>query len=311
VTTLISMTLPDDPARLADWLEENLAAGEVRRLAAELSAIHGPGAEGVSLEDVCGPHLERVYQQGLGVLPRPVLQRLLQNPRLLLELAEQVLMHGGRYWDERFAAAPSARIEVAESWSRLNAALDAERGPVTLAAAEPTRRRWYSAPWFVAPLTALATAACVLGFLRFAPTQERWGWLKVDDLPRNATAADHLEGIAALADEWQTRQAGSPQALADDILALRRGCDRLQLMAHPQLSPAQTADLLSRCRKWAAKFDAELAELEATRDVDRIRSAVTETVKTLSAALRAEANRLRREQAQAAGDGCPRGPVNS
>ncbi len=305
MTTPISMTIPDDPARLADWLEEQLAAGEVGRLADELAALNGPGTETASLEEVCGPDLEGVCERGLAALPRAVLQRLLHNPRLLPELAEQVLLHGGRYWDERLAAAPGVRNEVAESWSRLNAALDAEQGGDP---ARRQRRRWSSAPWFVGPLTALATAAAVLLVLRFLPearqavlppadgrTAAPWGWLEVDQLPGDVSAADYLDRIAALAEEWRTRPADTPQALADDILALRRGCDRLQLMPHPPLAPEQTADLLARCRRWAARFDSELAALETTRDVDAVRREVTATVNSLAAALRAEADRLRRQ----------------
>jgi hypothetical protein len=126
-------------------------------------------------------------------------------------------------------------------------------------------------------------------------TASRWGWLKLDELPKDVSAADYLDRIAALVEEWRTRPAGSPQALADEVLALRRGCDRLQLMSHPPLNPAQTADLLARCRKWAAQFDGELARLEKTRDVDGVRREVAETVNTLAAALRTEADRLRRQ----------------
>jgi hypothetical protein len=309
VTTLISMTIPDDPARLAEWLEEQLAAGELRRLADELVAINGPGTEAASLQEVCGPHLDGVYERGLAALPRAALQRLLHNPRLLPELAEQVLLHGGRYWDERLAAAPGVRIDVAESWSRLNAALDAKKEPARVVVpAGRQRGRWYSAPWFVGPLTALATAAAILVVLRLVPearqavlpstdrdTAARRGWLKVDELPTNVSAADYLDRIAALAEEWRNRPADTPQALADDILALRRGCDRLQLMSHPPLTPAQTADLLARCRKWAARFDSELVALETTRDVAAVRREVSETVNSLAGALRAEADRLRRQ----------------
>src|SRR5687767_1355847 len=96
---LIAMTIPDDPAELAGWLERRLVGLDLAALVAELSAIHGdrPSAAG-ELDALLGGHRDAVLNQGLSALPAAGLRELMRRPSVLLELQELILIDGGDYW---------------------------------------------------------------------------------------------------------------------------------------------------------------------------------------------------------------------
>jgi hypothetical protein len=225
---------------------------------------------------------------------------VLKNPRLLVALAEDVLANGGPYWTRRLAREPAFDDRVAAGWERLHPALSPAEPAAP--AARPVRERFSAAPW----VASLATAAAVLLAVYFIPgirnalapdrgpvAAAAWGWQKTGELAAVTNRADYLDRIADLADEWKTRDTSTPVALAERITEFRQGCAKLQLMEHKPLNEEQRTALLARCRKWAAKFDASLAELEATGDVAKVRGEMDATVAQLTATLRAEAAKVR------------------
>ena len=116
---------------------------------------------------------------------------------------------------------------------------------------------------------------------------------KADELAAITKPADYLDRIADLADEWKTQQTPTALALAERITEFRHGCTRIQLMEHKPLSAEQRQDLLSRCQKWAKKFDQNLIDLETTGDTAKVRLAMDTTVTQLTTVLREQAAKLR------------------
>jgi hypothetical protein len=292
--------MPDDPNDLRDWLEAVVAQGGAAELAEQLAAVQGPQAgPPVFLPSDVPP---AVRQRGFAALTDGHLRTVLKNPRLLVALAEDVLANGGPYWTRRLAAEPAFDDRVAAGWERLHPGLSPTEPAAP--AARPGRTRFSVAPW----VASLATAAAVLLAVYFIPglrnalgpdrgtgqvAAAAWGWQKTGELAAVTTPADYLDRIADLADEWKTRDTSTPVALAERITEFRLGCAKLQLMEHRPLTAEQRGDLLARCRKWAAKFDASLAELEATGDAAKVRSEMDATVAQMTAALRAEAAKIR------------------
>src|SRR5690606_13599419 len=107
-------------------------------------------------------------QTGLSVLTEEQVRSLLTQPVLLWDLQEDLLIHGGPYWEARFAENAISEEELARGWERLQRGLlDSSSSPDS--SVEPSIRTetatsgrdetvWYRRPWIVS----LATAAGVL-----------------------------------------------------------------------------------------------------------------------------------------------------
>jgi hypothetical protein len=274
---LIVSTIPEDPAAQAVWLERQIVGLELDRLVAELSAVHGMPAALLSVETVLAGYLDHIHNAGLSGLPRDLLRNLLIQPALLLQLQEQILLHGGPYWDDR---------------ARDNADVAAvvERGRVAL----PGQKRTLSSPWYFQPwVLSLATAALVLVAVGLwivqrpaAPVSTAWGWDRPGALPEQASSAAYLNALADAAGDWFAKRPATPPALARRIGQFRQGCSTLILAPHTPLKEADRKWLVERCRAWSGKFDRYLTDLEAGKDVIAVRDEMDATVEQLVKALR-------------------------
>ncbi len=142
-------------------------------------------------------------------------------------------------------------------------------------------------------MVALAWAASVLvaivAFERTRPsaaTGPAWGWAKPGALPTGLVRDAYLARLADEAEGWFARRPEDPIALARRIAEFRQGCSTLILADHPALSEADHGWLVERCRAWASKLDAHLADVEARKDPTTVRAEVDQTVRKLIAALR-------------------------
>src|SRR5439155_13367971 len=79
---LHAVNIPDDPAQLPAWLEQQLVGESLGELVAELAVVHAaPAAGATSLDEVLGNRQRALLASGLAVLPAAALKRLLQRPR--------------------------------------------------------------------------------------------------------------------------------------------------------------------------------------------------------------------------------------
>ncbi|HEV3386103.1 MAG TPA: hypothetical protein VG097_14885 [Gemmata sp.] len=287
----IAMTIPDDPARLADWLEAQLVGQNLGKLVAELRAVHGDQPTTQSLNAILGNNATTVLESGLGILPHSVLQELLRNPSLLLELQEQVLMEGGPYWSE-LPMSEEFGESLERGWERLRREVVPQLAVPAPPIALPTRQAGLLRKLLPYAVTSLATAAAILVAFHFVPinqqqdTAKAWGWQKPDAFPTNLDRVAYLNRLADEADEWFNKRPDNVAAAAKRISEFREGCTALLLAEHSPLTPADRIWLKERCQKWSQALDSTLAKLEENRDVVVALGAADETAKKLSRAIR-------------------------
>src|ERR1044072_9038503 len=95
---LLTLEIPDDPERVAEWLEGHLLGLDLHQLVTELQVMQSDTAPPAELKDVLGDKRQEMLQAGLRSLTTAQLAQLLNEPRLLIELQGLVLKEGGEYW---------------------------------------------------------------------------------------------------------------------------------------------------------------------------------------------------------------------
>ena len=270
--------MPDDPAKIPGWLTAHLLGPELPAVVAELRAAHRPGSS-PGLDAVLGDHRAAFLAGGFAALPRPVLSNLLRNPDLLLALPDLVCAEGGRVW----FAGPLDPAEVAR------AARVADR----VHAATLVRPRRPSGWWKYAAVS-LATAAAMLAAVYLGggfrgPVAPAWGLAKVKEVPRDAGPKAVFTKLAEFADEWHKKQPTDAAGLAKRLHEFRQGCTALQLADDLPLSTDDRVWLTGMCGEWAGQIDRHLRDLERTRDVSAVATAMKATASGMADDLRQRA----------------------
>jgi hypothetical protein len=299
--TLIAMNIPDEPGRLADWLERHLTGLDLGALVSELSVVHGqPPRLVASVRQVLGDALDQVLERGLHALPPHALRQLLRQPHLLLELQELVLSAGSPYWD-RLARGEELDRLAAEGLQNLRAARER---PATIPFRPSAKRS--GGGWGRGVSLLMAAAAVLLAvFLGYPIVKDllrqraigpgptvAWGWAKPGAIPTEGTAPEYLNHLADSAEEWFNKKPDNAKAVAQRIEELRQGCKTLIAAEHKPLAPADRDWLVERCRKWLEDFDKASAAIVAERDPVEVRTEVDATVRRLIGALRDRATKV-------------------
>ena len=298
------MNIPEQADALAGWLERQLVGLDLAELVAELEAIHPAAAAPLPLDDVLGGQRDEVLRRGLGALPATALRQLLRQPRLLLQLQELVLEHGGSYWGE-VDAGGELELAMQRGEQRLMAAVRerqpaAPPAPVVRPAEAVTA--WYRRPSVVSLATAAAVLLAVGGYWfwvgRTSPppttgpgAAQEWGWNRPDALPNDKPAPEYLNALADAGMEWFKKRPENAPDVARRINQFRQGCSTLILAPHKPLSDEDRKWLVERCRVWAKKLDDQLVALEQGADPVEVRTEVDGIVNKLVDALRDRAKK--------------------
>lgn len=297
--TLLLANLPDDRDELAAWLDRQLVSDELPRVAGELAALHGIGQ---SAEQALSSEEREAFLVGGGAhLDQDAVQRLLTNPKALLDLQCDVLELQGDYWDTLPADSPSAK-RLADGRQRLDEwlARSSDEGGAASATDHFFTPASRQGGWFRSPesryFATVATAACLMiAFVagqRSTPAPSApaaWGWNKSVAAQATLDREAYLRALADSAEDWFNKRPTDPETLAERILTFRRGCSHLLLSDHPPLDEADSAWLRERCLAWAEKIDAQLLALEGGASPATVRDAMDEVVEKLSAAIRGRA----------------------
>lgn len=289
---LHALTIPEDDAQLPSWLERQLVGPHLAALIAELEAVHGRPKSPLGVDEVIGGQLPDVLDRGLRTLPRETIQRLLTQPRLLVELQARVLVEGSSYWDTVAADSPELRDMSDKGRRRFPEFLRRDDQPATIA----IRVAWFQRPLFVSLVTTAAVLCVVFAVFHWqsseVPVQTGWGWNKPGALREDVAADDYLNSLADAAEDWFNQQPQDPRALAARISQFRQGCSTLILADHEPLSADDRQWLVGKCRAWAGKLDGHIADLESGRDPSEVREEASATVTSLISALRTHAAEL-------------------
>ncbi len=305
----ILLELPQEPVERRRWLERQLVGLDLGDLVVELAAIQRSGpteaATAVTpstLAEACGGQLDTVLQAGLSVLSDPQLASLMRHPRLLCQLQDAILEHGGVYWE---AVPRSAELEqrVSAQWSTIELSLDPQvrasytngsnsresssglggPGDGTIPrSVRSTQRPVEKWRW------AVLAAAILLGVTLWTsrPATPHRGFDQPELLTANVQPPAYLESLSAAAGDWLPTQPEEPAALAARLREIIHGCDTLIQAPHTQI-PADRDWLVERCQTWKSKFESQLADLEAgRRSALEVRVAVVDTIHALQKTLR-------------------------
>lgn len=311
--TLHTLTVPDDPAELPGWLEQQLMSPGFGEFLAELSAFF-PVVSGI--EPPChllDRWLTVALTEGLRPIPPDVLTQWLRHPQLLTALQERIVLDGGPYWDTVAVGSDDLRDMLARGRQALDRVLAESAGPggpvVVYGAgrkAGPGMARRGGARgyklWAVASTGIAAVLAVVVGLLVVREPDEppvlksqiAWGWAKPGGLAVDVrTAKDYLNELADNAEEWFLYQPAARSDLGARIAEFRTGCTRLIHSTYGPLSPADKEWLLEQCRAWAKALDGHQQALDGGADVLTVRAGVDETARAVAVALRERARQAK------------------
>ncbi len=297
--SLTALEIPENISDWPTWLERHIVTGDLRSLVMQLEVIsdspqQSNGESPVVGEDwesrlrqVLGGEHSGVLNSGLGELSVEQLKKLVQQPRLLLALQEQVFIHGGPYWqavprsESQLKAADAIRQQLIAKLSAESEGFSTRKpehvvlphGNVRLA----TRK-------FL--ITSLTLAACLLlVFYIFRPTEQGGRYFaSAGLLTSEKQGNEYLKPIAQkIREDWQrSNDAGQ---FPEELRSLRDSCDELLAADLHQLAPSVAADLKARCQKWRTKFTEYLSELDSGMPVEAIKIEADQTVNKLVGAL--------------------------
>jgi hypothetical protein len=307
---LLSMTIPDDPAELAAWLEQRLTAPDFGRFVAELTALHpDTPRESLPARQLLGAHLREALDAGLRRVPVDVLRQLLRRPDTLTELQELLLTEGGRYWDDVLQRAEGWQPLVESGRHSLGGLLGPDpevvkftkqnarppADPVTLPFRKPEKGYRRLALFGAALAACVAVVVTVLVLNRGQapvdpPPSVAWGWAKPGGIPSGEQKPqEYLTRLASSGEEWFEKRPDDVAGLKQRLTEMLQGCGMLIAAKHQPLAKADQDWLVERCRVWAGKFDEQLAALAGGADVLQVREQADVTVRNLARALRARA----------------------
>ena len=286
---IVALSIPDDPTQWAGWLEQQLVGLHLYELVEELKVFHQfPDDPALNLNGVCGGQLARVFESGLSALSDAQVRLLLKTPRLLLELQEQVLEHGGTYWTQ-LPRSDEQQQKLAESWQKLSASL----ADTTIARDASMSRRQVLRRMSLAGAAAVVAVGVGLWFLQ--PTGPNWGFDRPGAFTAKLGGPAYCRHLARLVqDDWTATRWQNAESLERSLRDFIHGCDSLLAAPHPQF--AQDADrkwLKDRCQLWRGKLSVQLADLKSgKRPFAAVRDDTNTTVRNLINALNKQAEKV-------------------
>lgn len=255
--SLTAFNIPDDSTKIAAWLEDVLATGDLRSLVAQLSSLENCKSNGI--RELLGNKLGVVLQHGLSALDESELRLLLASPVSLLELQESVMVDGGEYWKAKFAGSTSTVERTRQHIESLARTVSSAKNSKTA-----QRKSTFAVP--VSVLALAATILLVVIGLRWwggddggPELAKGWGWMNAKELPSDLSASKYLEALSEGAAAWSKKRPQNAEELAQRLSEFKAGCEILIAADHKPLSEADRSWLLYECRGWRTKLVSLLA----------------------------------------------------
>ena len=295
-------------------LEAALVSGDLARVIEQLRCLVPLSAHDDTLAEVLGEYHDAVLEKGLSALPRERLNRLLQQPGLLVDLQEEVLLAETPYWEARLdGVVPERPLTPVVLAAPKPGDTDITRNPVAAMPAAPAptvavERTGSRLGWLIS----LAAAAAVAAFWIW-PGETQWGWQQRGALTAELAAPEYLRHLAQLAGNFEKSSLDSAPALDRRLTEMLAGCQSLLEAPHPQLAEADRKWLKERCEAWVNKFEAQRQRLRApdvgAEVVADVRVQSLEIVKTLREKLNERAELLGKQAGHGAPGGWTKGTI--
>lgn len=289
--SLTAFDLPEETQALREWLVTQLTSADLSSVVAQLAAVHADQDQDLKLEAICGEQWQSILQNGLSELTQAQLQQLLTHPYLLLELQEQLLLEGGKFWQKKFLN-PKNDSEITKNKLALQEQLNPE--PPSSETVQQTVDYQRTSFRKIAALGLVSAALiCVAVFLNQQPAAPiGWGWNRPGALTADVPADQYLNQLADSANEWFKKPTETKAALITRLTQFRKGCETLINAPHPQLAPEDRVWLIERCQVWAGKLDAQIVTLEKGTNLKTADDAADALINKLVKALRTRAKHI-------------------
>ncbi|MEZ6034992.1 MAG: hypothetical protein R3C17_18010 [Planctomycetaceae bacterium] len=282
--TILITTIPDEPREWAGWLEQHLVGLRLRDLVAEFRLLPGTVAKPLN-ELLDRDSLTALRSEGLSALSADQLRTLFNAPDSLLELQEDVLLHGGDYW-----TTISPQAEMRQAIERVGVKLKFEKRqagslPHSGAGFQPAVNRRF--------LFVLATTAAMLliGLTLWQRQPAGSGSMlgRPGLLASDVTSSsEYLNRIADAGNEWFEQQPQDSTQLMAMLQNVSHDCQILIDADHKPLTPAEREWFVTKCTNWKKAFDATLTSLQSgSKTFDDARSEADATMTKLVNVLRA------------------------
>ncbi len=269
--------IPDDPHRLAHWLEEVITGPQLARVIRELCLLQDrqPLFPPVKpLAEVLGAESTVVLQRGLQALSLHQIRELTAEPELLLELQELLLEEGGDYWNQRWQ-------NKGEKHHAADMVKPASRSRLPLLIGGG-----------IASVAAVLILMFAIGNWNSHSAAVAWGWHAPNLLSSQQLPSEHLRALAAAGEEWFEKSPANSTELAERIRDMKSGCERLIAARHPQLATEDERWLKEKCQLWLEKFNTQLTSIKADSSVATVQKEMDAIVSKLVDTLRQKAKEL-------------------
>ncbi len=288
---LSSLTMPDKTSDWALWLQSQFVKDNLIDFVRELQVIVGEQpASQLNIQKLLGDNLKRVNKYGLSELTESQIFVLFQQPQLLLELQEQVLLNGGDWVETQLAAVDE--ISFDERWMQITNRLKQQHPKSTFEALVPTvtakpihhtKNSKSSLMKVVATLTLVLLVGLTFWLNQPAPAPG-WGFNQSGLLSANVSAPEYLESLSQASQAWFKKRPTNSQELETRLKQFRNGCTVLLSAQHAQLSETDRAWLLGKCQAWINKIDGHLTDLP-NQEFQKVQAEADATIQSLSDAL--------------------------
>jgi hypothetical protein len=297
----LAMTIPDEPAELADWLEQQLVSPEFGHLLVELEEIFVESTNPRPTQAKLNELENEILLSGLKDVPPELLGDLLSHPKLLSEWQEKILIKGGPYWDQKLI--PQKETEVINRvHEKLFPGMTQSTRPLVKVTASagvnkanaPSKVKWFA----LAASVAIVGLAIVWGaFIREDDRLSEWGWATLPapvermgkDEPTAQERTQYLEMLATRARDWYESRPSNSKQLLKRIDEFRMNCEKLIAMEHPSLPEKDQVWLRERCQIWLGKLNDQRTKLTSGESVEVVQKEVDGIVDQLVNALNTRA----------------------
>jgi hypothetical protein len=312
---LPALCLPDDRSDWPTWLEQQVMGYNLPKLCKQLVTLGGKHPPQLTLSELLGNQRDPVLQQGLGgPLSAQQIQRLIQNPGLLLELQYLILEEGGDYWTQVRPTPDVARsletvrskvLSQIRSNTEPSSAVDQALNPVLSRATEggstsdlrraesPENKTKREGSWYwVGAILATAAAILLVVMNPFQQPQDQGEFFAAAELRAPAETVDAT--LSRIADriekDWNQKPVTDNASLLNRLITFRDSCDHLidgRLDASLQgLSDAKLTDLKERCKKWKGQAETMIADLQGESPPENLKDKADELMGRLKKILR-------------------------